>query len=130
MYLLTGDPDTCTAILLAMEHEEGSEETPGMDRDVGHSTDPALHDATLRDCTHSVSHGLNLTSGTVSCCAKHLCERLLLAVQIRALLMRAQSEKRSLADQAAVRHRRSEFPVVQHRVGDVIEHRRCASCTR
>ena len=34
MYLLTGDPDTCTAVLLAVEHEEGSEETPGMDRDV------------------------------------------------------------------------------------------------
>lgn len=101
-----------------------------MDRDVGHSTDQALHHVALQDCTHSISLGLNMTPGTVSCCAKHLCERSLLAVQIRALLMRAQSEKRSLVDQAAICHRRAEYPAVQHRVGDVIEHRRCASCTQ
>lgn len=96
----------------------------------GPSADQALRDIAPGDCTCSIPHGSKLTSGTVSCCAKHLCERSLLAVQIRALLMRAQSEKRSLVDQAASRHRRAEFPAVQHRVGDVVEHRRCASCTQ
>jgi hypothetical protein len=50
MYLLTGEPDTCTDILYVEQEEASPEETPGMDRDVRQFQRPGFAPHCLVDC--------------------------------------------------------------------------------